>query len=121
MKIYATPSRERRERHALEALLGRLGHHFGDRSLLELAITHRSFANEQGLGEHNERLEFLGDALLGFIVSDHLWRDDPGAAEGTLTRRKQAVVRTDALARAARALGLGQGLRLGRGEEGIVA
>jgi len=98
----------------------RLGHRFSDPTLLLRALTHRSFAHEHaaGRGENYERLEFLGDALLGLIVSEWLWRDDPGAAEGSLTRRKQSVVRTEALAAVARELRLGEALRLGRGEEG---
>jgi ribonuclease-3 len=95
-----------------------LGYRFRDPALLERALTHRSFAHEAGkpVAEAYERLEFLGDALLGFIVSHWLWQDDRSAPEGTLTRRKQAVVRTDSLASAARALGLGEALHLGRGE-----
>jgi len=102
----------------LDELEAALGHRFSDRRLLERALTHRSWAHEAGrpVADAYERLEFLGDALLGFLVSHRLWKDDPAAPEGTLTRRKQAVVRTDALARAARTLGLGQALRLGRGE-----
>jgi ribonuclease-3 len=96
-----------------------LGYRFRRRELLEAALTHRSFAHETGLGEsdHYERLEFLGDALIGFVVSEWLLRDDPAADEGTLTRRKQSVVRMEALAEAASRLDLGRHLRLGRGEE----
>jgi ribonuclease-3 len=67
--------------------------------------------------ESYERLEFLGDALLGFLVSDRLCREDPDAREGVLTRRKQVMVRTTTLARVARNIGLGEALRLGKGEE----
>ena len=97
----------------------RLGYHFRDRRLLEEALTHRSYSYEEGGGPEGsyERLELLGDALLGFLVSEWLFGDDPGASEGTLTRRKQAVVCTDTLAAAARKLELGETLRLGRGEE----
>lgn len=97
----------------------RLGHTFADRELLRRALTHRSWAFEQAgdaPGDY-ERLEFLGDALLGFLVAEWLVRDDPDAAEGTLTRRKQSVVQADALTSAAKALGLGAAMRLGRGEE----
>ena len=102
-----------------EDLEGRLGYRFSDGTLLLRALTHRSFAHEHvaARGENYERLEFLGDALLGLMVSEWLWRDDPAAAEGSLTRRKQSVVRTEALAAVARELGLGKALRLGRGEE----
>jgi len=97
----------------------RLGYRFSDTSLLETALTHRSHAYEQTDGEKTnyERLEFLGDALLGLIVSDWLFRDDPSAAEGVLTRRRQLVVRTTTLAERTRELSLDAELRLGRGEE----
>jgi ribonuclease-3 len=103
----------------IETLEERLGYRFKDRRRLERALTHRSFAyenREPGLQDY-ERLEFLGDAVLGFVVSDRLWRDDREASEGVLTRRKQAVVRKETLAESAGALGLGEALRLGRGEE----
>jgi len=103
----------------LGALEERLGHRFARRELLEAALTHRSHVHESadpGLPSY-ERLEFLGDALLGFVVSELLYRDDPQADEGRLTRRRQAVVRTETLAGIARELGLGAALRLGRGEE----
>jgi ribonuclease-3 len=103
----------------METLEEKLGYRFKDRDRLERALTHRSFAYEKrepGLRDY-ERLEFLGDAVLGFVVSDRLSRDDPSASEGVLTRRKQSVVRKETLAESARALGLGEALRLGRGEE----
>jgi ribonuclease-3 len=97
----------------------RLGYRFRDPSLLHQALTHRSHAYESNAGPRAdyERLEFLGDSLLGFLVSEWLWRDDDDADEGTLSRRKQAVVSTSTLARAARDLGLGAVLLVGRGEE----
>lgn len=97
----------------------RLGYRFKDRNLLARALTHRSHAYEwgEGRGEDYERLEYLGDSLLGFVVSEKLWRDDPDASEGVLSRRKQAVVRAGTLARVAREIRLGEALRLGRGEE----
>ncbi len=106
-------------RRRLQGLELALGHRFGDPLLLELALTHRSEAYERGTGAHAsyERLEFLGDALLGMIVSDWLYKDDPAASEGLLSRRRQAVVRSSTLARAAHRLGLGDAIRLGRGEE----
>ena len=88
--------------------------------MLERALTHRSRAHEAGEGgaAHSyERLEFLGDALLGFLVSERLLADDPGADEGTLTRRRQTVVSTEALALVSLRLGLGQAMMLGRGED----
>jgi ribonuclease-3 len=96
-----------------------LGYRFADRSILEQALTHRSSAHEarDGAADSYERLEFLGDALLGFLVSDRLVTDDPLADEGTLTRRRQTVVSTEALAAASLRLGLGDALILGRGED----
>jgi ribonuclease-3 len=86
-------------------------------SIFELALTHRSFAFETGLREHNERLEFLGDAVLGAVVTDIIFRSYPGLAEGEMARLRASVVNTGALADVARALGLGQHIRLGKGEE----
>jgi ribonuclease-3 len=97
-----------------------LGYRFRDAAILERALTHRSRAHEVGsaaVRNSYERLEFLGDALLGFLVSERLMSDDPEADEGTLTRRRQAVVSTQALAGVSRRLGLGQALILGRGED----
>jgi ribonuclease-3 len=97
----------------------RLGYRFKNGNLLRAALTHRSYVHEavRHPRESYERLEFLGDSLLGFIVSDLLVREDPDSSEGILTRRKQLVVRTAALAEAAREIGLGDALRLGRGEK----
>jgi ribonuclease-3 len=86
-------------------------------SLFELALTHRSFAFEQGRGEHNERLEFLGDAILGAVVTDLIYRSYPQLAEGEMARLRASVVNTGALAALGRALGLGAHIRLGKGEE----
>lgn len=96
-----------------------LGYRFRDAALLKTALTHRSHSYEHRAagGADYERLEFLGDALLGFLVAEWLYRDDAGAAEGTLSRRRQSIVRSSTLAAAARALGLGRSVRLGRGEE----
>lgn len=103
------------------ALERRLGYRFEDPTLLERALTHRSHRHESG-GEAQgpidyERLEFLGDALLGFFVSEKLMALDPAADEGTLTRRKQAVVSQKTLAAVSARVGLGTSLRLGRGED----
>ena len=95
-----------------------LGYTFRDRELLKQALTHRSHAYERGADAlaSYERLEFLGDSLLGFVVADWLYCDDAEATEGGLSRRRQAVVRTSTLAAAARAIGLGRAMKLGRGE-----
>ena len=96
----------------------RLGYEFRDKTLLRRALTHRSWAHERNAGEDYERLEFLGDSLLGFLVAERLHADDPGADEGALTLRKQGIVKMETLAAAARRIDLGPGLKLGRGEEG---
>lgn len=84
--------------------------------LLTLALTHRSYAYEHGQIPHNERLEFLGDAILGQAVTIRLYQAHPDLDEGALAKRRAAVVSTGALAQAARAIGLGDHIRLGRGE-----
>lgn len=84
----------------------------------ELALTHRSFAFEQpDVVEHNERLEFLGDAILGAIVTDLIYLGHPDLAEGEMARLRAAVVNTQALAELAREYGVGEHLRLGKGED----
>ena len=88
-----------------------------DAELLELALTHRSYAYEHGGIPHNERLEFLGDSVLGLAVTVMLFTTHPDLDEGQLAKRRASVVSTVALAEVARAIGLGQYLRLGRGEE----
>ena len=85
-----------------------------DGSLLELAVTHRSFAYENGALPHNERLEFLGDSVLGLIVTDALYAGHPDQSEGHLAKLRAAVVNARALAEVGRTLGLGDFLRLGR-------
>jgi ribonuclease-3 len=91
-----------------------------DAKLLELALTHRSYAYENGGLPPNERLEFLGDAVLGLVVTDHLYRAHPALPEGQLAKLRASVVNMHALASVARTLGeggLGAHLLLGRGEE----
>ncbi|AMM21279.1 ribonuclease III [Frondihabitans sp. PAMC 28766] len=85
--------------------------------LLELALTHRSFAYEHGGIGNNERLEFLGDSILGQAVTVMLFRENPDLDEGDLAKRRASLVSTVALAEIARIIGLGQYIRLGRGEE----
>ncbi|GAA3197014.1 ribonuclease III [Actinocorallia longicatena] len=86
--------------------------------LLERALTHRSFAYENGGLPTNERLEFLGDSVLGLVVTDTLYRGHPDLPEGQLAKLRAAVVNMRALADVARGLDLGAHIRLGRGEEG---
>ena len=88
-----------------------------DAELLERALTHRSYAYEHGGIPHNERLEFLGDSVLGLAVTVMLFTTNPDLDEGQLAKRRASVVSTVALAEVARGIGLGAYLRLGRGEE----
>lgn len=88
-----------------------LGCRIGHERLFARALTHRSAG-----GENNERLEFLGDALLGFVVAEVLWERFPAADEGRLSRLRASLVKMESLARLARELGLGEYLHLGPGE-----
>ncbi len=85
--------------------------------LLERALTHRSYAYEHGGLPTNERLEFLGDSVLGVVVTDTLYRAHPDLSEGRLAKLRAAVVNARALAEVANTIGLGQYVKLGRGEE----
>lgn len=85
--------------------------------ILTLCLTHRSYAYENNLTKNNERLEFLGDAVLGVIITDELYRNHSQAAEGELAKMRAAIVNSRALAEVARAIGLGEFLLLGNGEE----
>lgn len=110
---------EDQERAIAEAL----GHTFRDERLLEVALTHRSAAFEASTRKraktppNNERLEFLGDAVLSLVVCDALWKRFPDATEGELTRMRAVVVNEGRLAEVATRIGLGDALRLGRGED----
>ncbi len=95
---------------AARAIERALGYRFRDSALLETALRHRSAGSE-----HNERLEFLGDAILGMVVADHLFRRFADASEGQLTRMRAHLVRGPTLAAVARDLGLGEHLELGGG------
>ena len=88
-----------------------------DPELLETALTHRSFAYENGGVTHNERLEFLGDSILGQAVTVMLYRENPHLDEGDLAKRRASLVSSVALAEVARSIDLGRFIRLGRGEE----
>lgn len=102
-----------------------IGYSFRDRRLLERALTHRSWAHESvGAGGerearalHNEALEFVGDSVLGLVVADALFRAHPEVTEGELSRMKHRLVSMQMLARVSRRLGLGEHMRMGRGEE----
>ena len=95
----------------------KLGYRFRDRALLEEALTHRTYVNEAGGGKDNQRLEFFGDAVLDFLLSDLLLVRFPASREGELTRIRSALVDEASLARIAVGLDLGLCLRLGRGED----
>jgi ribonuclease-3 len=103
---------------ALAELQTRLGHQFRDESLLRLALTHPSIAHEQNAPTpHNQRLEFLGDAVLGMVLSRELYEKFSEADEGVLTKSRAKLVNSNSLAAHGRALGLGAHLILSRGEE----
>lgn len=103
----------------LDALQKKLGVSFKDRTLLEQALTHSSYINENpGKGlTSNERLEFLGDAVLGLVIAEKLYQEMAQASEGELTRLRASFIKRDVLARTASAIGLGDYLCLGKGEE----
>lgn len=96
----------------------KLGLLFNNEKLLKQAFTHRSYINEnKGLNlEHNERLEFLGDAVLELVITDFLFREYPEVDEGILTAYRSALVRTESISRAARELGMNELLLLSKGE-----
>jgi ribonuclease III len=100
---------------SLELLQQRLGLDFPDISLLLEALTHSSFRNEHG-GKDNERMEFLGDSVLGLAITSLLYEQFPDADEGTLSRLRSRLVSTHTLAEVGEDLGIGQYLRLGVGE-----
>ena len=103
----------------MKTLEEKIGYAFRDRTLLENALTHSSYANEhrdKGMPS-NERLEFLGDSILGLVVADHLYRNRPDLPEGDLTRIRAALVCEGSLMEVAKSLDLGSYLKLGRGEE----
>jgi ribonuclease-3 len=103
----------------LTTIAAALGHSFADSGLLTDALTHSSYRNEKPteVRTDNERLEFLGDAVLQWVVSALLWEYFPGASAGEMTRRRADLVCEEGLSRIALELGLGAGLRLGKGEE----
>ncbi|HVM40465.1 MAG TPA: ribonuclease III [Acidimicrobiia bacterium] len=102
---------------ATAPLEDRLGYHFGDPALLQRALAHRSYCAEHPGMLSNERLEFLGDAVVGLVVTDRMYRDEPELPEGELAKARAAVVSSEALAGVATDLGLGDFVLLGRGEE----
>ena len=104
--------------HSTNTLEAKLGHSFQRRELLEQALTHSSHAREhQGHGPDNEQMEFLGDAVLGLVTSEALFQRYRGHSEGQLSKLKAHLVSAEHLVRAAKRLGIGAHLRLGKGEE----
>jgi ribonuclease-3 len=101
----------------LSQLTARLGYAFTDSSLLETAMHHRSWNAENEGGESNERLEFLGDAVLGWVVADIVYSQHSDLPEGKLTDLRKSVVNANALAEVAAELGIGEFLMLGKGED----
>lgn len=103
----------------MKTLEEKLGYTFRNRQLLEAALYHSSYANEhRGSGiQSNERLEFLGDSVLGMVTADYLYHKHPELPEGDLTRIRAVLVCEESLHEVAQSLGLGSYLRLGRGEE----
>ena len=112
-------SRPKRKRPNLHDLESNLGYKFKDLGLLNLAITHSSYSNENKMDivQSNERLEFLGDAILNLIVSQYLYHKYPKHPEGELTKIRAKVVCESSLAYAAQKISLGDFLLLGKGEE----
>ncbi len=114
LKLASTmPSRQ------IEELQRRLGATFRDPRLLQQALVHSSFVNEMPSSSQNsnERLEFLGDAVIGSVIAERLYKDYPDLNEGQLTHLRSSLVKTETLAETARSLGLGEHIVLGRGEE----
>lgn len=107
------------EQDRIDGVATALGYTFRDGTLLRDALTHSSFANERPkqARSDNERLEFMGDAVLEWVVSTMLWESFPGATAGEMTRRRADLVCEQSLADIAVKIGLGPALRLGRGEE----
>jgi ribonuclease-3 len=106
------------QQSVLKTLQSRIGYRFRNVELLLSAITHPSYVNEHpDDGPDNQRLEFLGDAVLGFAVAVWIFQQYPSFKEGEMTRLRAALVREETLARFAEGLGIGEFLRLGRGEE----
>lgn len=102
----------------LEKLQAQIGYQFEDINLLKRALTHRSYLNEdQKVQKSNERLEFLGDAVLELLISKHLFDNKPDQPEGVLTTARSAIVRTESLAQIAKNIKLGDYLLLSKGEK----
>ncbi|MDY3869367.1 MAG: ribonuclease III [Pyramidobacter sp.] len=113
--------REAARRSALAEFQRRIGHVFADAGLLEEALTHSSYAHELGLPYWNERLEFLGDAVLELLTSDVIFHALPSAAEGVMTRERASLVCEKTLAAWGRSLGVEKVLRAGKGQRSSIS
>ena len=101
----------------MKTLITKLGVDFQNKEHLDKALTHRSYLNESDALESNERMEFLGDAVLELVVSEYLFIKYPAEPEGILTNYRSALVKTESLAETARKLDLGSKLKMSKGEE----
>jgi ribonuclease-3 len=108
-------------RNPYKALEKNLGYRFKNKSFLKIALTHPSFSNEypQGEVEDNQRLEFLGDAVLGYMCASHLFKRFPGFREGRLTKTRASMANSEILATIGTSLALGEFLLLGKGEKNM--
>lgn len=104
-------------RESIRAFEEKIGYEFKDKTYIQTALTHSSFANEHKEFNYNERLEFLGDSILGLVVSDYLFRARNDLPEGKLTRLRANVVCEESLSSVARKINLGDHLFLGKGEK----
>lgn len=104
-------------RESIRAFEEKIGYEFKDKTYIQTALTHSSFANEHKEFNYNERLEFLGDSVLGLVVSDYLFRARNDLPEGKLTRLRANVVCEESLSAVARKINLGDHLFLGKGEK----
>jgi len=102
----------------IKSLEGKIGFEFRNKELLKTALTHSSYSyeNQENENEHNEKLEFLGDAVLNFIVTDYIYKSFPDFSEGDLSKLKSAVINTSSLYKFAKKINLGECLLLGKGE-----
>lgn len=117
-EVPVTNNSQKREVETASSLNDRLGLSFSNFSLLTTALTHRSYANEHQNGSmDNERLEFLGDSVLNFVVAEWAYRYFPEQPEGILTKIRAHLVQNENLAKCAQQIDLGSALRLGRGEK----
>jgi len=116
---HLSPTSNQQPASDLDSFQQHIGYHFRDPGLLFLALTHPSYVNEhpEDATGDNQRLEFLGDAVLDFVAGAWVYRHHPDFDEGRMTRLRAALVRTETLARFARQVGIGEALRLGHGEE----